>query len=269
MAATSQDPTLFHDYEGFVEKFKPKKTTDDCYTPDLVMEAVNRYVSDRWGIDSESFVRPFYPGGDSERFEYPPGCVVVDNPPFSILSKIKRFYIDSGIKFFLFAPALTLFGGAQCEDLDHIACDADVTYENGAKVPTSFVANLEPDVVLECDPGPSKAINEASNKAAKNRNGRKARQKYSYPTEVLTAARARWLAGHGERLVIRKGECKKITALDAQRKKGRCIFGGGLLLSERADAERAAAERADAERADAIVWDLSEAERMAVSSMGR
>ena len=23
---------LFNDYEGFVEKFKPKKTTDDCYT---------------------------------------------------------------------------------------------------------------------------------------------------------------------------------------------------------------------------------------------
>ena len=22
----------FEDYEGFVEKFKPKKTTDDCYT---------------------------------------------------------------------------------------------------------------------------------------------------------------------------------------------------------------------------------------------
>lgn len=23
----------FLDYDGFVEKFKPKKTTDDCYTP--------------------------------------------------------------------------------------------------------------------------------------------------------------------------------------------------------------------------------------------
>lgn len=23
----------FEDYDGFVEKFKPKKTTDDCYTP--------------------------------------------------------------------------------------------------------------------------------------------------------------------------------------------------------------------------------------------
>ena len=29
----------FNDYAGFVEKFKPKKTTDDCYTPPAVYEA--------------------------------------------------------------------------------------------------------------------------------------------------------------------------------------------------------------------------------------
>ena len=28
------------DYDAFVEKFKPKKTTDDCYTPPLVYDAV-------------------------------------------------------------------------------------------------------------------------------------------------------------------------------------------------------------------------------------
>ena len=33
MAATSQCKDKFEDYEGFVDKFKPKKTTDDCYTP--------------------------------------------------------------------------------------------------------------------------------------------------------------------------------------------------------------------------------------------
>ena len=33
MAATSQNKEKFEDYEAFVEKFKPKKTTDDCYTP--------------------------------------------------------------------------------------------------------------------------------------------------------------------------------------------------------------------------------------------
>ena len=28
------------EYEDFVEKFKPKKTTDDCYTPPNVYEEV-------------------------------------------------------------------------------------------------------------------------------------------------------------------------------------------------------------------------------------
>lgn len=26
------------DYDEFIEKFKPKKTTDDCYTPHLCMK---------------------------------------------------------------------------------------------------------------------------------------------------------------------------------------------------------------------------------------
>ena len=33
MPVTSQNQEKFNDYEGFVEKFKPKRTTDDCYTP--------------------------------------------------------------------------------------------------------------------------------------------------------------------------------------------------------------------------------------------
>lgn len=31
-------------YEQFVNKFKQKKTTDDCYTPEAVMDVVNDYV---------------------------------------------------------------------------------------------------------------------------------------------------------------------------------------------------------------------------------
>ena len=42
------------------------------------------------------------------------------------------------------------------------------------------------------------------------------------------------------------------------------IFGGGLILSDRAAAERAAAERAAAERAAATKWELSARERAIV-----
>ena len=87
---TSRNRKLFEDYNGFVDKFKPKKTTDDCYTPANIMEVVLDYVAKRYGIDPEQMVRPFWPGCDYERFDYPAGCCVVDNPPFSIVTPIVR-----------------------------------------------------------------------------------------------------------------------------------------------------------------------------------
>lgn len=107
MAATSQNPKLFNDYDGFVEKFKPKKTTDDCYTPEIVYNAIADWVANEYHLNKAEFVRPFYPGGDYERFDYG-NKIVVDNPPFSILAQIIEFYSDKEIKFFLFAPTLTL-----------------------------------------------------------------------------------------------------------------------------------------------------------------
>ena len=74
-------------YNAFVDKFKPKKTTDDCYTPDNVYNAVADWVADEYGKDRENFVRPFYPGGDYQGYDYPQDCIVVDNPPF-ILERV-------------------------------------------------------------------------------------------------------------------------------------------------------------------------------------
>lgn len=51
-----------NDYEGFVEKFKPKKTTDDCYTPPAVYTAVKDWACRRFGIDPGKTVRPFLAG---------------------------------------------------------------------------------------------------------------------------------------------------------------------------------------------------------------
>lgn len=99
------DKKNFNDYDGFVDKFKPKKTSDDCYTPPEVYDVVLQHVRDTYGIDeSASIVRPFYPGGDYEHYDYPEGCVVVDNLPFSIFSKILDYYQPRNIRFFLFVP---------------------------------------------------------------------------------------------------------------------------------------------------------------------
>lgn len=129
-------------YEEFVEKFKPKKTTDDCYTPPLVYEAVADFVAKEYALNKANFVRPFYSGGDYENFDYG-GKVVVDNPPFSILAKIIDFYIAKRIKFFLFAPMLTVLSTQRERHCTCIIVNAKVTYENGAIVSTSFITNLD------------------------------------------------------------------------------------------------------------------------------
>lgn len=133
------------EYKEFVEKFKPKKTTDDCYTPPNIYEAVVGWCEKEYNIDRTKIVRPFYPGGDYERYSYKEDSIVIDNPPFSILSKIMRFYNEKGIKYFLFAPTLTLFFSSS-SSCTAIGIGVAVTYENGAKVNTSFVTNTNGDV---------------------------------------------------------------------------------------------------------------------------
>ena len=270
MGAISQSKLKFEDYDGFVEKFKPKKTTDDCYTPPEVYECVADYVTERFGVARADMVRPFYPGGDFESFDYPDGCCVVDNPPFSILQKIKRFYMERGIRFFIFAPSLTAFSGTLTTEMTHIICGVNVTYENGAVVQTAFVTNMGGDVVAESCPELHDRLKPVLDELARRKTKRL--PKYEYPDEVVTAATLQWMAGHHTPFVIRRADCVRISKLDAMG--GRGIFGGGLLLSpraaaERAAAERAAADRAAAERAAAHKWELSERERAMVHALSK
>ena len=93
--------------------------------------------------------------------------------------------------------------------------------------------------------------------------------RYEYPDNIATAAMLMRYAKYGVALSVRKADCCHVGTMDAQRAHGKSIFGGGLLLSERAAAERAAAERAVAERAAAKVWKLSDREREIVAMLGR
>lgn len=51
------------EYNDFVNKFKEKHTTDDCYTPTNIYNAVVKFVEKEYKVDKKDFVRPFYPGG--------------------------------------------------------------------------------------------------------------------------------------------------------------------------------------------------------------
>ena len=258
-------------YEEFVEKFKPKLTTDDCYTPPLIYDTVRDWACREYGIDPGSIVRPFWPGGDYERFDYPDGCTVLDNPPFSILSKICEFYLDRGISFFLFAPSLTAFSGKNVAmRMNHLICDSHIEYENGAIVRTAFVTSYGGDVIAQTAPTLGMAINAAVEQLRKEKT--RSLPKYTYPDNIVTAAILQRWAHYGIDFQVRRGECALVSKLDAQRERGKGIFGGGLLLSsqkaaERAAAERAAAERAAAERAAAHKWELSDRDLAIVASL--
>ena len=245
-------------YNAFVEKFEPKKTTDDCYTPENVYEVVADFVASTYDLDKKHFRRVFWPGGDYQAEKYEPSDIVVDNPPFSILAQIIKWYNDMAVKFFLFSPTLTLFSSSSSSSCQ-IPCGASITYANGASVNTSFLTNLE-DAQVHTYPNLYKAIEKAN--AYNEKLTKKTLPKYAYPDEIITAAMvARWCK-YGIEYILNREDCERIGALDAQRKAGKVIFGNGYILSERAAAERAAAERAAAER-----WRLSGREKNIVSRL--
>jgi len=261
-------------YDAFVDKFQPKKTTDDCYTPEGVYSAVKDWVVQEYGLQGARIVRPFWPEGDYEREEYGENDVVIDNPPFSIITRIVKFYTARGIRFFLFAPTLTLFSGRSL-DVCYLPCGVQITYENGAIVNTSFITNLDGEYRIRTAPDLYKKVEEADRQ--NRREGKKELPKYEYPDFVITAARAYQYGQRGVDFRVKKQECRKINALDAQKEQGKTIFGSGFLLNrkaaaekaaaEKAAAEKAAAEKAAAEKAAAIYWPLSEREWAMVREM--
>ena len=264
------------EYNEFLEKFEQKKTTDDCYTPKIVYDAIADWVADTYGLEKQNFIRPFYPGGDYQNEKYPAGGVVVDNPPFSILSEIIRFYEENGILFFLFAPSLTLFS-ARNSDVCYIPADGDITYENGATVNTSFITNIEKRYILQTIPELTRLVKEA-NKQNKQEQAKPINLKYRYPSYVVTAALAGTWAGLGVEFHIEKGNGYRISGLDAQKEFDKAIFGGGFLLSEKAKADAEKAKALEADHTDAgieidektgeIIWQLSKREMDIVRSMG-
>ena len=250
-------------YRGFEEKFKPKATTDDCFTPPHIYDAVKGWACDEYGIEPDSCVRPFYPGGDYENFPYPDGCTVLDNPPFSMMARIIDFYEERGIPYFLFAPQLTLFSPNR--ECNYICASTGIEYENGAVVETGFVTSFG-NWKIDTAPGLREAVMAAQRKAKEEAEGEPL-TKWQLPDHVVTAARLGTVAKRCIPFRVSKQECSFVRKLDNQ-KPGAALYGGGFLLSDKAAAEKAAAEKAAAEKAAAEKVELSEREREIVESLG-
>ena len=270
--ANGEDLTDDEEYLEFLAKFEPKKTTDDCYTPEIVYNAVARWVSDEYGVKQKDFERPFYPGGDYKKHVYPKGCVVVDNPPFSILAEILQFYKENGVRFFLFAPTLTLFSSSSSSSFTALPIGVQITYENWANVNTSFLTNLEPKTLrLRSVPSLYRIVQEANDENLKSMH--KNLPNYAFPDEVVTSTRIAYYSKYGVEFSVNADESEPCAALDAMKAAKKGIFGKGYLISEKAAAEKAAAEKAAAEKAAAEKaaaqkWELSDRERAIVKKLG-
>ena len=239
------------EYNEFLDKFEQAKTTDDCYTPDNVYEAVAEWVAKEYKLNRNNFFRPFYPNGDYQNEDYK-DKIVVDNPPFSILSKIEEWYNEHGVKYFLFSPHVSNFpSGRKC---CAVCVGVGITYENGATVLTSFVTNLE-KLAARTAPELYKKVDKANKENTKGREI----PSYEYPPEVVTAAMLSYLSKYGQDFRLEQIDAsEKIGALDAQKEVDKGIFGGGFLISEKAAAEKAAA----------TVWSLSDREKEIIKSLG-
>jgi len=243
-------------YEEFVDKFRPKLTTDDCYTPPLVYDATRDWAVQEYRLQGREIVRPFYPGGDFEHYDYPVGCVVIDNPPFSILAKIKLFYVERGIDFFLFAPNLTALS-SYSDGVNYVLTNANVIYENGADIKTSFVTSLGGDYIRTA-PVLARAIDAAAKETAKQ--GKAELPLYCYPDCVISAVRINKIANKIDFRLAHK-DCHFLRALASQKRAGKAIYGSGYLISELKAAELKAA-------GEVIVWALSDEERDIVKHLG-
>lgn len=246
-------------YEEFVEKFKPKKTTDDCYTPPAIYEAVKNWAVKEYGLEGKEIARPFYPGGDYERYDYPAGCVVIDNPPFSILSKICRWYIEKNIKFFLFAPQLTLFSSHL---VSFVITDSKIIYENGADVRTSFLTNMDRWKIRSAND-----LRLAIEKAQKTEE-KSSLPKYDYPHHVITSTRLAKLVNAGVEFFFEDKDVSFTRALDSQRPLKKTLFGAGFLISEQKALEQKALEQNLREQEERICWELSDREKEIIKKLG-
>ena len=255
-----EKPNLFSDYDAFLDKFEVKKTTDDCYTPKEVMDIIINYVNDKYPLQGKQIIRPFFPGGDFESIEYTDDMVVIDNPPFSIITKICRYYIANGVKFFLFCPHLTAFGS----DIDctHIIASADITYENGATVKTAFVSNMFGDTKVIGDADLHLKFKELQQRNKVNL------PKYEYPDHIITVSKIAYCVEKGINVSFDKKDLKHYRRMDTQKKHGKYIFGSGFIASDKVAAAAAAAAAAAQKKDNVIVWELSAREREIIDSLG-
>ena len=250
------------EYLDWLQKFEKRNTSDDTFTPpavyDIVLDYVNQHILN---LDDLTVERPFYPDGDYQAHaqNYDENTVVIDNPPFSILSKIIDFYLQNNIKFFLFSPTMTVLSAMRNRDYTAIIAPTKITYDNGAVVDTAFVSNLCGNRRAMTAPVLYNAL-----KALEQQ--KPTLLKYQYPPNVLMVNDLNKLCKAGIEFSVSANESFFVSQLDSQKSHKKGLFGGGLLISDNKAKELPAKELQA--KNNAINWELSDAECAIVESLG-
>ena len=261
----SNNPIVFHDYESFIAKFADNpKTTDDCYTPPDIYDAVVKWLGTKIDLTGKQILRPFYPGGDYVMAEYPEDGIVIDNPPFSLFTKIVQFYCTRNVPFFLFGPGLTI--GTCFRWCTAIFISDQIRFSNGAMVRCNFASNLFGDAVAYSSPELVRIL-----KNCPSQNYKANLPKYRYPDELCAASDMQTIAKGDYDFIIHRDECQIVRDLD-HHPKASGLFGDHLLLSSGKAAAKAA-EKAAAKAAAtaaairAIPVTLSDKEKRIISRL--
>lgn len=212
-------PEDSQEYLDYLKKFNTVKTPDDTFTPPKIYDAVKQWCMKEYGIpDNAQIIRPFRPDGNYQKEKYPNNCVVIDNPPFSILAEILRWYIEHHIKFFLFCEGKSILG-YNIEGVCHIIVGTDIIYDNGAVVNTGFLTNMS-DYLIQTRPDLKEQIEEASDIT------RKDNTKIEWPQEVLTIGKLKKLATHGQDIRLTQNQLQFTRKIGDQG-----LYGAGYLMS--------------------------------------
>ena len=192
--------------------------------------------------------------------------MVIDNTPFSILSKICKWYIEKNIKFFLFAPRLTLFSNNL--DVTYIIDGApSIVYENGARVNTSFITNLDTCRIRSAN-GLKQAITKAQEESKP-----KGLPSYEYPDNIITSSSLEAFAKQDIEFRFEKDEVYFTRSLDMQKSFKKTLFGAGFLISDKKaeelrDSKQMATRKTFGNTEAKIRWELSDREKEIIKNLG-
>ena len=174
------------------------------------------------------------------------------------MAKVVKFYEDHGIDYFLFAPHLTCLSIRSAHS--HICVGVTITYANGAKVGTSFVASKGP--LIRSAPDLYRILRDTN---AANIKAKAAPPKpvYAYPDNVMTSSAVALFSAYG--IEYREDIGVFVRAMDEQREAGKGIFGSGYIVPEEAARKVQEATR-KAQKEKARRWELSARELAALKA---